>query len=54
MSLVKEAGLIDLLVARSLPLSNSVVMREGDPRRVMPRIFRAVGGSDAMRAKGRK
>ncbi|RYH02513.1 ROK family protein [Salipiger sp. IMCC34102] len=40
--------LLDLLIARSLPLSDSVVMREGDPRRSMSRLFSAGDGADAI------
>ncbi|SHJ26026.1 ROK family protein [Wenxinia saemankumensis] len=40
--------LIDLLIAQSLPLADSVVMREGDPRRRLPRIFRARAGASAI------
>ncbi|GGL76856.1 hypothetical protein [Wenxinia marina] len=42
--------LIDLLIAHALPLSDSVVMREGDPRRRLPRLFRARAGAPAIPA----
>ncbi|WBU63911.1 hypothetical protein [Paracoccus aerodenitrificans] len=37
--------ILELLIARSLPLPDSVVMREGDPRRTVPRLFCATRGA---------
>ncbi|MFC0012621.1 ROK family protein [Devosia nitrariae] len=40
--------LIDQLIARAYPLSDSVVPPDGDPRRLMPRLFRAKRGAEAI------